>query len=154
MLRHPIDPMIEAQSIFIQDGYWYSCYEPSDMPGITLRTRYKLTPVDGGSMLKDGRHKGIIIGDGSFLDKGRTLRVIANGELCGSLVINPHLRDFKFQFDDQYHDNYKAGATRGFKGKRACSFDFYYRQCDDWRLGYEEGRRARPEVIEKANLPL
>jgi len=146
MLRHPIDPMIETQSIFVQDGYWYSYYEPSDMPEITLRTRYKLTPVDGGSMLKDGRHKGIIISND-------ILRIIFGGELCGSSVVNPHIFDFRFKFDDQYHDDYKAGATRGFNGKRACSRDFYHRQCDNWRFGYEEGRRARLEAIEKAKMP-
>ena len=123
------------------------------MPEITLRTRYKLTPVDGGSMLKDGRHKGIIIGDGSFLDEGRILRIVAGGELHGSSVVNQHLCDFKFQFDDQYHDDYKAGATRGFKGKRACSRDFYHRQHDTWRFGYDEGRRARLAAIERFKLP-
>lgn len=144
--------MAETQPIFISDGYWYSYYEPLDMKGVFLRTRYKLSPSDGGGMPKDGRHLGIIIGNNSFSDEGRLLRLVAGGELAGSATINQELRDFSFKFDEQYHDDYKAGATRGFKGKRACSHDFYYRQRDTWRFGYDEGRRARLDAIKSNTI--
>lgn len=143
--------MIEMQSVFVDNGYWYSYYEPSDMRGVMLRTRYELTPIDNGGMLSSGKHKGMIIGDGSF--EGKLLRIVSGGECLGSSIVNPALRDFKFRFDDEYHDEYKAGATRGFTGKRACSHIFYYQKSDPWRAGYDEGRRVRLELIERSKLP-
>jgi hypothetical protein len=146
MPHHPIDLMTETQLIFIFGGYWCSYYETYDMKGVMLRTRYKLEPVSGESIPADGRHKAIVISND-------ILRVISGGELCGESIINFKLSDFRFEFDDQYHDDFKAGAIRGFTGKRACHRDFYYRQCDDWKFGYEEGRRARLEAIEKDKMP-
>jgi len=138
--------MNSPQLVFIHNGYWYSYYEPNDMKEVVLWTRYKLKPVSGESVPVNGRHKAIVF-------DSNILRIISGGEWYGESVINSNLSDFKFEFDDQYHDDFKAGATRGFTGKRACHRDFYYRQCDDWRSGYDEGRRARLAAIEKAKLP-
>lgn len=124
--------MSDTQSIHVQAGVWHSGYEPHDMPGAWVRTRYKLEPTDGGGMLPDGTHQGKMTGE-------RLLCMLSGGEYYNGIIINRDLRDFIVTFDDAFHDEYYAGVKRGFTGKRKCSHDYFYRQSQAWQDGYVNG---------------
>ena len=124
--------MSEAQMIHVEAGVWHSGYEPHDMPGAWVRTRFALKPTDGGGALKDGTHRGMMTGD-------RLLTVMSGGEYYGEAIINPALRDFIVTFDDDFHDQHRAGVERGYKGKRRCTHDHFYRQSQAWQDGYLNG---------------
>lgn len=129
-----------TQTVFISEGMWHSAYEPYDMPGTWCRTRYSLTAKDGGGVPKNGRYKGLVPTEG-------ILRLVSGGEFLGGSTINQDLRDFDIEFDDKYHDDYKAGLVRGYRGKRACSDGFFCRQSQAWQEGYREGRDCKRRII-------
>lgn len=83
-------------------------------------------------MLPDGRHAGVMTG-------ARLLCIKSGGEYYAGTIINQNLRDFIVTFDEQFHDEYRAGVERGYKGKRKCSHDYFYRQSQAWRDGYQNG---------------
>jgi hypothetical protein len=130
--------MTDTQRIYIEKGIWHSGYEPHDMPGAWARTRYTLTPADGGGMLPNGWHNGMMTGNA-------LLCVKSGGEYCNGYLINQNLRDFFVEFDEEYHDTYKAGLERGYKGKRKCSHSYLLTKPADWRDGYYEGLRTKKE---------
>jgi hypothetical protein len=124
--------MSEAQMIHVQAGVWHSGYEPHDMPGAWVQTRFTLKPKDGGGALRDGTHRGMMTGD-------RLLTVMSGGDYYGGTIINSTLRDFIVIFDDAFHDQYRAGVERAYKGKRKCNHDHFYRQSQAWQDGYLNG---------------
>jgi len=130
--------MSDTQAIFVEAGVWHSGYEPHDMPGTWVRTRFTLRPTDEGGMLPDGRHQGMMTGD-------KLLCIKSGGEYYAGTVINQTLRDFIVEFDDLFHDQYRAGVERGYKGKRRCSNDYFNRQSRDWQDGYKNGLHDRQE---------
>lgn len=130
--------MAFTQSLFIINGFWYTAYEPHDMPGAWCRTRYTITPADGGGMLPDGRYKG-------FVPSENVLRIVRGGEYMNGCVINGQTRDFVIEFDEAYHDEYRAGVERGYRGKRACSCNHFCKRSVAWQDGYREGRQARAQ---------
>jgi hypothetical protein len=132
---------METRSIFISQGFWLTCYEPHDMPGASCSTRYTVTPVDGSAPLADNVYKG-------FVPFDNTLRIVGRGEYCSGSFINQSIQDFAIAFDETYHKEYYAGLTRGYKGKRACSFNVFCRRSQTWGEGYREGRRARQSTIQ------
>lgn len=109
------------------------------MPGTWCRTRYNLVAKDGGGLPKDGRYKGLVPTEG-------TLRLVSGGECFGGSTINQDLRDFDFEFDDTYHDDYRAGLVRGYRGKRACPDRFFCKQSQAWQEGYREGRDCKRRI--------
>jgi hypothetical protein len=121
--------MTDTFTVFVENGFWYSGYEPHDMPGTWVRTRYKIEIIDGGGMLPNGRHKGMMTGD-------RLLCIKSGGECFHGAIINETLRDFIVDFDEQYHDDFKAGVKRGYKGKRKSTYAYIMRQSQEWRDGY------------------
>ena len=134
---------METRSIFISQGFWHTCYEPYDMPGATCSVRYVVIPQDGGAPLADKTYKGLVPFDG-------TLRIVSGGEYCNGSMVNHNIRDFSIVFDDKYHDEYYAGLVRGYKGKRACSFDVFARRSQTWGEGYRQGRQARLAMLQPA----
>ena len=127
---------METKTIFIRDGYWHSCYEPYEMPGAWISTRYKLIPKDGNSIPSNGEYKGFAVADGM-------LRLVSGGEYCNGQMINHRLHDFEAVFDESHHAEYKAGADRGYNGKRRCSFQYFTTKTTTWRDGYNAGRQGR-----------
>jgi hypothetical protein len=87
-------------------------------------------------MLPDGTHRGMMTGE-------RLLCIKSGGEYYAGTVINQTLRDFIVTFDEQFHDDYRAGVERGFKGKRKCSHDYFHRQSQAWQDGYRNGLQDR-----------
>lgn len=130
--------MSDTQRIFIEDGVWHGGYEPHDMPNAWARCRYKLQPTDGGGMLPNGWHQGMLTGD-------RLLCIKSGGEYMNGFLVNQNLRDFIVEFDEAFHDTYKAGLERGYKGKRKCSDGYLLTKPVDWRDGYYEGLRVKNE---------
>jgi hypothetical protein len=108
-------------------------------PGAWARTRYKIQSTDNSGLPRDGRHKGIMVAD-------KTLRLIAGGQHCFGSVINSTISDFFVYFDDDYHDEFKRGLERAYKGKRRCSDRYFLTRSTDWQDGYREGQRARQDV--------
>jgi hypothetical protein len=102
---------MQTRTIFIRDGFWNSCYEPYDLPGAYCRTRYAITPTDGSSLPSNGEYKG-------FVPVDNLLRLVSGGEYFGGSMINQLCRDFTIVFDEAFHDEYRAGIERGYKGKR------------------------------------
>ena len=135
--------MGDTQKVFIDKGIWHGGYEPHDMPGAWARCRYKLSLADGGGMLPDGWHNGMMTGD-------RLLCIKSGGEYYNGYLINQNLRDFFVEFDEPYHDLYKAGLERGYKGKRKCSAAYLLTKPVDWRDGYLEGLRAKQEHLNRS----
>ena len=135
--------MSDTQTIFVDAGVWHSGYEPQDMPGAWVRTRYTLEPCDGGGMLPDGRHAGLMTGD-------RLLCIKSGGEYYAGIMINQSLRDFIVTFDEQFHDEYRAGVERGYKGKRKCSHDYFCRQSQAWQDGYQNGLQDKMSRLDAA----
>ena len=132
--------MLDSFRVWIYQGLWQSGYEPYDMPGADARTRYKLTSIDNSGMPKDATYKGIMIAD-------KTLRLFTGGECYGGFVVNHSFSDFKIEFDDRYHDEYKRGLERGYKGKRRCSDQYLCSQSQDWRDGYHNGLEAKLQAL-------
>ena len=131
--------MTETFLVIISDGYWRSCYEPHDMPGGYVRTRYTLTPLDGSSPPPDGmNYRGLV-------PKTGILRLVSGGEYAFGTTINQELRDFEIVFDDAYHDEFYAGYSRAYKGKRQMSRFHLFNRSPQWRDGYGEGLRAKRE---------
>ncbi len=128
--------MSDTQMIHVQAGVWHSGYEPHDMPGAWVRTQFTLETTDGGGMLPDGTHRGMMTGD-------RLLCIKSGGEYYAGTVINQTLRDFIVTFDERLHDDYRAGVERGYKGKRKCSNDYFHRQSQAWQDGYRNGLQDR-----------
>ena len=124
--------MSDTQMIHVQAGVWHSGYEPHDMPGAWVRTQFTLETTDGGGMLPDGTHRGVMTGD-------RLLCIKSGGEYYAGTVINQALRDFIVTFDEKFHDEYRAGVKRGYKGKRKCSYEYFQRQSQAWQDGYSNG---------------
>lgn len=131
--------MFDSFRVWIYQGLWQSGYEPHDMPGADARTRYALRSVDNSGLPKDGTYRGIMIAD-------KTLRLFSGGEAFGGYTINQSLADFEVEFDERYHDEYKRGLERGYKGKRRCSDRYICSQSSDWRDGYESGLQAKPQA--------
>lgn len=132
--------MLDSFRVWIYQGLWESGYEPYDMPGADARTRYTLTSTDNSGVPKDGTYKGIMIAD-------KTLRLFAGGECHGGYVVNHSFSDFKIEFDDHYHDEYKRGLERGYKGKRRCSDRYFCAQSCDWQDGYRNGLEAKLQAL-------
>jgi hypothetical protein len=128
--------MIDSFRVWIYQGLWQSGYEPYDMPGADARTRYTLRSTDNSGLPKDGTYRGIMIAD-------KTLRLIAGGECHGGAIVNHSFSDFLVEFDDDYHDEYKRGLERGYKGKRRCSDRYLYSQSENWQNGYRNGIEAK-----------
>ena len=129
--------MLDSFRVWIYQGLWQGGYEPYDMPGSDARTRYSLRSVDNSGLPKDGTYKGIMIAD-------KTLRLISGGEASpGGYSVNHSFADFEVEFDDHYHDEYKRGLERGYKGKRRCSDRYMLSQSLDWRDGYKNGLKAK-----------
>ncbi len=139
--------MSDTNPVFVYGGIWHSGYEPYDMPGAWARTQYTLEPTDGGGMLPDGRHSGMMTGD-------RLLCIKAGGEHYAGTVINQILRDFIVTFDEKFHDEYKAGLERGYKGKRKCSYAYFSRQSQAWQDGYRSGLESKAEQQSKEQARL
>ena len=135
--------MADTQRVLIDKGIWHGGYEPYDMPGTWAKCRYKLTPADGGGMLSDGWHDGMMTGD-------RLLCIKSGGEYFNGCLINQNLRDFFVEFDEPYHDLYKAGLERGYKGRRKCSSSYLLTKPTDWRDGYYEGLRVKEQQASSA----
>ena len=106
------------------------------MPGAYASNKYLLQSVYNGNPPPDGTYKGCMVEE-------CTLRLFFGGESFHGTLINPSFTDFKIKADDQYHDEYKKGLERGYKGKRKCSQNYLYSQSDVWREGYESGLDAR-----------
>jgi hypothetical protein len=132
--------MLDSFRVWIYQGLWQSGYEPYDMPGADARTRYTLTSTDNSGVPKDGTYKGVMIAD-------KTLRLLAGGECHGGCVVNHSYSDFKIEFDDHYHDEYKRGLERGYKGKRRCSDRYFCAQSHDWQDGYRNGLEAKLQAL-------
>lgn len=133
--------MLDSFRVWIYQGLWQSGYEPYDMPGADARTRYSLRSVNNSGLPKDGTYKGIMIAD-------KTLRLFFGGEAGPfGYSINHSFADFEIVFDDQYHDEYKRGLERGYKGKRRCSDRYVCLQSWDWRTGYENGLNAKLQAL-------
>lgn len=130
---------MQTQSIFIRDGFWLSSYEPYDMPGAFCSTRFKIIPIDGGNVPKNGSYKGFVLAN-------ETLRLVKGGEYMGGPLINHSMRDFKIDFDNRFHDEYKSGLIRGYKGKRALAYGVYARRSQEWLDGYRAGRQAKQDL--------
>jgi hypothetical protein len=128
--------MTDTFTVFVENGVWHSGYEPYDMPGAWIRTRYKIEIIDGGGMLPDGKHKGMMTGD-------RLLCIKSGGEYFNGAIINQTLRDFIVEFDEQYHDSYKAGVKRGYMGKKRSTYNYIARQSPQWQDGYFSGLQAK-----------
>jgi len=124
--------MDDTMTIFVDNGIWYSGYEPHDIPGAWVRTRYSLEVIDGGRMLPNGRHQGMITGE-------RLLCIKSGGEHYAGTIINQNLRNFIITFDEEYHNQYHSGVKRAFKGKRKCSNSYFSRQSETWQTGYKNG---------------
>jgi len=124
--------MTTLQRIFISQGFWITGYEPYDMPGAFCQARYKITE---GS-IADGEYNGLVPFE-------NTLRIASGGEYYGGAVINHSMTDLSVEFDDAFHDEYLAGLSRGYKGKRAAGYDYFCRQSEAWRDGYRAGRSQR-----------
>jgi hypothetical protein len=139
--------MSDTNPVFVYGGIWHSGYEPYDMPGAWVRTQYTLEPADGGGMLPDGRHSGMMTGD-------RLLCIKSGGEYYAGTVINQTLRDFIVTFDEEFHDEYKAGVERGYKGKRKCSNAYFSRQSQAWQDGYRNGLESKAEQQSKEQARL
>ena len=141
--------MSDTQLIFVEAGIWHTGYEPHDMTGSWVRTRYMIKVIDGGGMLPDGTHRGMMTGDSLLCIK-------SGGEYYNGTIINPTLRDFIVTFDEKFHDEYRAGVERGFKGKRRASHDYFYRQSQVWRDGYISGLESKGTfaTICKASRPI
>ena len=133
--------MLDSFRVWIYKGLWESGYEPYDMPGADARTRYLLRSVDNSGLPKDGTYKGIMIAD-------KTLRLFSGGEASPSgYVVNYLFADFEIEFDDHYHDEYKRGLARGYKGKRRCSDRYACSQSWDWQDGYKSGLEASRKAV-------
>lgn len=127
--------MTSLQAIFLRNGFWFSEYEPYEMPGTYCRVRYLVIPTDGGELPADGIYKG-------FVPFENVLRLVHGGEYTGNYIINQEIRDFSIVFDQPYHDEFRAGLERGYK-KRACSLDYFCGRPEVWRDGYRAGRQYR-----------
>ena len=127
--------MLNSFRVWIYQGLWQCGYEPYDMPGADARTRYTLASTDNSGTPKDGTYRGIMIAD-------KILRLTVGGEYYGETVVNHSFSDFRIEFDDHYHDEYKRGLERGYKGKRRCSDRYFYAQPADWQDGYRNGLDA------------
>jgi hypothetical protein len=130
---------MQTQTIFIRDGFWNSCYEPYDLPGAYCRTRYAITPTDGSSLPSNGEYKGFVLVD-------NLLRLVSGGEYFGGSMMNQLCRDFTIVFDEAFHDEYRAGIERGYKGKRGVHWNYFCKCSEAWRDGYLEGREARERL--------
>jgi hypothetical protein len=131
--------MTDTFLVIIGDGFWRSCYEPHDMPGGYVRTRYTLKPLDGSSLPPDRmNYRGLI-------PKTNILRLVSGGEFAFGTTINQELRDFEVVFDESYHDEFYAGYSRAYKGKRRMSRYHLLNRSPQWQDGYEEGLRAKRE---------
>jgi hypothetical protein len=129
--------MPDTQPIYVQAGVWHSGYEPHDMPNAWVRTRFTLQPTDGGGMLPDGTHQGMMTGD-------KLLCIKSGGEYYAGAMINQTLRDFIVTFDEIFHDDYRAGVERGYKGKRKCHYGYFDKQSLAWQDGYRSGLQSKP----------
>ena len=130
--------MFNEVRVFIHKGMWCTGYEPHDMPGAWAQVQYKLESTEGLSKPADGRYNGIKLGD-------NVLRIVYGGEWGGFGVVNQSYNEYKIEFDEEYHNQYKAGLERGYKGKRKCSSDYLSKKPWNWKCGYEHGREARLE---------
>jgi hypothetical protein len=128
--------MTTTHLVIVSNGFWYSGYEPYDMLGTFCSTRYAVSPMDGGAALTDGHYKGFVVRDG-------VLRIVRGGEYLQGTLINQDCWDFSIAFDEDYHNDYRAGVERGYKGKRACSYNHLCKHSLTWRDGYQEGVNAR-----------
>ena len=135
--------MSDTHLVIVYNGIWLSGYEPYNMPGAWVPTRYTLQPTDGGGMIRDGEHRGMMTGE-------RLLCIVSGGEYYNGAIINRNLRDFIVTFDDAYHDQYRAGVERGYLGKRICPDPYIIKQSPTWQEGYFAGRQAKLS-LEQAN---
>ena len=124
--------MTETRRIPIKDGFWQSAYEASDMPGSCIHTRYHLKPISGEAVPSDGDYRG-------FVPATDLLRLVNGGEChCGSMI-NQTLRDYRITFDEAYHDEYLAGFSRAWKGKRKLAGRHLENKSFLWREAYLNG---------------
>ncbi len=128
--------MSDTHLVFIRDGVWLSGYEPYNMPGAWVLTRYSLEPTDGGGMIKDGEYRGMLTGE-------KLLCIVSGGEYYAGTIINRTLKDFIVTFDEDYHKVYRAGTERGYLGKRKCTDLYISRQSATWQEAYFSGRQAK-----------
>jgi hypothetical protein len=124
--------MTETRRIPIQGGFWQSAYEPNDMPGGCIHTRYQLEPISGDAVPSNGDYRG-------FVPVTGLLRLVSGGEWCGGSMINQTLRDYRITFDEAYHAEYLAGFTRAYKGKRKLARRHLETKSALWREAYLNG---------------
>ena len=124
--------MTKTRRIPIQGKFWQSAYEPSNMPGSCIHTRYELEPISGDAVPSDGDYRG-------FVPVTGLLRLVSGGEWCSGSMINQTLRDYRITFDEAYHDEYLAGFTRAYKGKRKLARRHLETKSALWREAYQNG---------------
>ena len=131
--------------VIIRNGLWESGYEPHDMPGAYVSTRYSLAPIGGESIPADGHYRGLIVHD-EFRKDWSILSLVSGGEFAYGIRMNQELRDYKVTFDDAYHDTYYAGVKRAYKGKRRMADRHVWNKPKLWRDGYYSALRAKASV--------
>jgi hypothetical protein len=135
--------MTESRRISIQGGFWQSAYEADDMPGSCIHTRYYLEPISGEAVPRDGDYRG-------FVPVTGLLRLVSGGEWCGGFMINQTLRDYRFTFDEAYHEEYLAGFSRAYKGKRKLARRHLETKSVLWREAYLNGLYWRDQYLAAA----
>lgn len=122
--------MSQFQTIFISGGKWITHWEDSKLPGSFIRFTYTIVPGPGFGMPSDGTHKGFVTCEGK-------LRLVSGGEhYCGE-VINHNIIDFGFVEDGADNEEYEKGYRRRFEGKRKATFNYFCKQSQQWREGYQ-----------------
>lgn len=81
-------------------------------------------------MPKDGSHKGFVTREGK-------LRLVTGGEYYHGAVINHNIVDYDFSEDTEDNKQYEAGYRRRMEGKRKASYNFFSKQSQKWREGYQ-----------------
>jgi hypothetical protein len=135
--------MTETRRISIQGGFWQSAYEVSAMPGSCIHTRYRLEPANGYPIPLDGEYKG-------FVPVTGLLRLVSGGEWAYGMVMNQTFYDYHVVFDEDYHDEYLAGFTRAYKGKRKLASRYLERKSALWLEAYHNGLYWRRQYADVA----
>lgn len=65
------------------------------------------------------------------------LRLFSGGEYYQGTVINHNIIDFGFVEDVADNEEYEKGYRRRFEGKRKATFNYFIKQSQQWRDGYQ-----------------
>jgi hypothetical protein len=122
--------MSQFQTIHISGGKWITYWEDSKLPGSFIRFTYTIVPGPGFGMPRDGTHKGFVTQEGK-------LRLITGGEYYQGTVINHNIIDYDFVEDKADNEEYEKGYRRRFEGKRKATFNYFCKQSQQWREGYQ-----------------